>query len=90
MPVQMIDLSPLKAQEFDYIKKLTAPLEGAVVTSALPVVDLPPEGDLAGGGPVIFPALELRLSDGSKALAIVLRDPEGNGPGFLEVEVDVA
>lgn len=32
------------------------------------------------------PILSLRAKDGRKLIAVVLCDPEGNGPGFLSIE----
>ena len=31
-------------------------------------------------------ALKLRMKDGGTAFAVILADPEGNGPGFLAID----
>lgn len=34
------------------------------------------------------PVIILELPDGSKVSLLALRDPEGNGPGWLEIQLD--
>ena len=73
-----IQLTERQAQVLDWHKVRMQQLVGATITKAEPAVDV-------AEGFEVWPVLEVETVDGRKLVVEVSSDPEGNGPGHLEL-----
>lgn len=65
-------------QEIEYHEKRMKPLVGATIIEATIALDE------WGDSWEVWPRLVVRLTDGREIALEISRDPEGNGPGFIE------
>lgn len=61
-----------------WMSRYYAPLVGATIEKFVVAIDDDPDF-----GREMFPMLIVKLADGTTAEVLVMRDEEGNGPGFL-------
>lgn len=73
-------------QEADAIVKYLLPIEGGTITQVGVAIEDFNEGiDDATAWWEVIPILIITAKDGTTYQAAVLQDPEGNGPGWLDI-----